>query len=424
MGTLMPQRRSLLALALLITVLLTSACATTVGKGAPTVALSPTVTPVLTPPPLTIKPAHPLTWTAHQLPPGLNLTPYNWNGPALAQSDGDTAYLCNLANGQAQIWVTHDRAEHWTMSGSVPVTSSMTECYIAVDAMQPRQALLRTYKLVCCQIVSYEGRIYQTTDGGVTWTQRDAPAEETPLFSNLASLGGVSYTLAGTLPRSHDISGYVALFMSKDGMRTWRRIDAGVFMQKGGRTERFIERFWLGSSGELLAAVINNTAATTFDLWRSGDQGAHWSQIRTGRSGTVYPLVVADGQGQRFWRACAAYQTLGDYTHPPVQQISCTVDGGKTWLDTGGDNSYHINIFAQATDGALLAVTPNPFRGEHALKLLRIVPGQSAWESLGALSPAGGDVRTAGAGSEVLWSVMRPDNYGQPLTTVYTATYP
>src|SRR5262245_53601571 len=106
-------RRGFSMLVLLTAVLLTSACATSVAKKTPTATLSPTATPVLTPPPLIIKPAHPLTWTAHQLPPGLKLTPYNWDGPALSQSDGDTAYLCNLANGQAQVWVTHDRAEHW-----------------------------------------------------------------------------------------------------------------------------------------------------------------------------------------------------------------------------------------------------------------------------------------------------------------------
>jgi hypothetical protein len=211
--------------------------------------------------------------------------------------------------------------------------------------------------------------------------------------------------------------------MSKDGIRTWTRIDGNIFLKNGDRTERYIAGFWPGSSGEVLAQVINNMAVTTYELWRSGDQGAHWSQIGMAHSGTVYPLVVGDGQNQRFWRACAAYQTLGDYTHPPVQQISCTVDGGKTWLDTCA-NSFGIRIFAQATDGALLAVTPNTYSGAPATKLLRITPGQSRWESRGALSPAGGDVRTAGAGPEVLWSVMRPDNYGQPLTTVYTTTYP
>ena len=124
----MSQRCRLPILFLLFVMLLASACATSIAKTEPTTTLSPTATPVLTPPPLTIKPAHPLTWTAHQLPPGLKLTPYNWDGPALAQSDGDTAYLCDLANGQAQVWATHDRAAHWIVVGSVPVASGVTSC--------------------------------------------------------------------------------------------------------------------------------------------------------------------------------------------------------------------------------------------------------------------------------------------------------
>jgi photosystem II stability/assembly factor-like uncharacterized protein len=423
----MPRRYAPLAIALLAVVLLAPGCA----RPAAPVARTPSVAPTATapPPPLAIAPAHPVVWTAHQLPPRLRLTGCYLNCPALAQSEGATAYLCDLANGQAQVWVTHDRAEHWTMAGSVPVTSSMTECYIAVDALQPRQALLRTYKLQCCQVVSYEGRIYLTTDGGVTWTPRDAPAEETPLVSNLATVGGVSYTLAGTLPRSACNSCYQALYMSKDGMRTWRRIDAGIFIQKGGRSERFVERFWLGSSGELLAAV-NKYTAGTHELWRSADQGAQWSQIGMGRSGMVDPggiypggIIVADGQNQRFWRACAAYQKFGDRTHPPVQQISCTLDGGATWLDTGGDNSYHVEAFAQARDGALLAVTPNPTHEKPPATLLRVTPGQSAWESLGAL-PVRDAPQAPQAAAGTLWLLKPPANDSDALTTVYTATYP
>ncbi len=50
--------------------------------------------------------------------------------------------------------------------------------------------------MLCCAGVTTRVRTYLTTDGGVTWTPRDAPAEETPMFSNLASVGGVSYALA------------------------------------------------------------------------------------------------------------------------------------------------------------------------------------------------------------------------------------
>jgi len=173
----------------------------------------------------------------------------------------------------------------------------------------------------------------------MTWTPRDAPTEDTPLFSNRASVGGVSDTLVGTLLPSRCDSCYNALFMSRDGMRTWRRIDAGVFIQKGGRIERDSSRFWLESSGELLTETNNHMSPPFDELWRSSDQGAHWSQIGIGSSGMVDPggigpgdIIVADRRPQLFWRACAAYQHSGGRTHPPVQQISCTVDGGATWL--------------------------------------------------------------------------------------------
>ncbi len=81
----MSQRCRLPILPLLFVVLLASACATRVATKTPTATQAPTATPVLTPPPLSIKLAHPLVWTAHQLPSGLKLTPYNWDGPALAR---------------------------------------------------------------------------------------------------------------------------------------------------------------------------------------------------------------------------------------------------------------------------------------------------------------------------------------------------
>jgi photosystem II stability/assembly factor-like uncharacterized protein len=419
----MPWRRSILALALLLIVVLTSACGTTFARR------TPTATPVLTPPPLTIKPAHPLVWTAHQLPPGLKLTQYNWDGPALTQSDGDTAYLCQLMNGQAQVWATHDRAEHWTMAGSVPVASGMTECYIAVDAMKPRQALLRTYKFVCCAVVSYESRIYLTTDGGVTWTPRDAPAEETPLFSTLASLGGVSYILAGTIPHSACSACYSALYRSKDGMRTWTRIDADIFLMSGSYSERYVSRFWLGLAGELLAYVTNNGPTVGSELWRSSDQGKHWSLLgNTGNANFPNDFVVQGNQGTHFWRACAQNETAGDYTHPPTQRISCTLDGGATWLDTGGDNTYDMDVFAQATDGAVLAVTPSPVHGKVGRTITRTIPGRSTWESLGSPPssvPIGQTPKYVAVGETgVLWLMKQPASYGEPLTTIYTATYP
>jgi hypothetical protein len=69
----MPRRYAPLPVALLTVVLLASSCA----RPAAPVSRTPSVAPTATapPPPLAIAPAHPVVWTAHQLPPGLKLTP-------------------------------------------------------------------------------------------------------------------------------------------------------------------------------------------------------------------------------------------------------------------------------------------------------------------------------------------------------------
>jgi hypothetical protein len=424
----MPRRRSPPALILLLAVLLTSACATTVAKKAST------ATPAPTPPPLTIKSAHPVAWTAHQWPSGLTLRTDilrpsywigYWLGPQLSQSDGDTAYFCVVGHGQAQVWATHDWLATWTMTGSIPVASRVTDCYIAVDALQTRQAVLQTYA-PDGKLGEYTGEMhtYLTTNGGATWTPRDVQSGVTPILLRLASVGGVSYALAATWPRSHCSDCFVAaLYMSKDGMLTWSRIDGDLVLTPG-HSVRSVIRFWLGSSGELLAELGDSTNGDTIELWRSVNQGTHWTQIRL--PAVTGSLFVANGQNQRFWRVCEAYIIVGGgNSHPPYQQITCTLDGGATWHDTGGPNSDGIFVIAQAPDGALLGATPDPYRGD-ATNLMRVVPGQSAWESLGAIPAGLGsiEVSEAGSGSIVLWRVAQPAVLGVLPTTIYTATYP
>jgi hypothetical protein len=293
-----------------------------------------------------------------------------------------------------------------------PVAGEADSCEVRADQLDARRAIVLLFNSKpsdhCCGAGSYI--YYRTADGGATWTPIDIPADNTPLIAEVATQGGVTYALAATLSHSRCGDCYASLSISQDGMLTWNRIDAGVF---GYDTKRFIARFWIGATGELLAQITNNAGVTTDELWRSGDQGAHWTQIALGKSGRVIDFIVAEDQGPQFWRACAIYEALGDYTHPPVQQISCTLDGGATWLDTGGENNYHMDVFAQASDGAVLAVTPSPFHGEVAKTLVRVAPGQSAWESLGALPLSGAPQYVASDGTAALW-----------FAGSYTATYP
>ena len=82
-----------------------------------------------------------------------------------------------------------------------------------------------------------------------------------------------------------------------------------------------------------------------------------------------------------------------------------------------------MEAFAQARDGALLAVTPNPTHEKPPSTLLRVTPGQSAWESLGAL-PVRDAPQAPQVAAGTLWLLKPPVNDGDALTTVYTATYP
>ena len=112
-----------------------------------------------------------------------------------------------------------------------------------------------------------------------------------------------------------------------------------------------------------------------------------------GRSGMADPggidpggIIVADGQNQRFWRACAAYQKSGDRTHPPVQQISCTLDGSATWRTLVATIATTWTRLRWRATARSWRLRHNPFASARLPRhLLRVTPGQSAWESLGAL---------------------------------------
>ena len=64
-----------------------------------------------------------------------------------------------------------------------------------------------------------------------------------------------------------------------------------------------------------------------------------------------------------------------------------------------------------------MAVTPNPAHDESPTKLLRVTPGQRAWESLGAL-PFKDAPQAPFVAAGTVWLL------NDALTMIYTATYP
>ena len=250
----MPRHRSLSTMVLLLAVLLTSACATSVAKKAPTATLLPTATPVLTPPPLTIKPARRLTWTVHQLPFTVPVGESYSTNVAFSQAESATAYACAASAQGIRVWVTRDRADHWTAGADI--AEAATGCDMMVDDAHPETAILRSLRGGISTVLNN----YLTRDAGASWALLAAPSPDTPFYRQLKTQQGVTYAAAATPPRSR-CDCFSALYMSKDGMRTWSRIDAGI--QAAGRFPRLLvqrrrghyggDRQWLFWTGGAVA---------------------------------------------------------------------------------------------------------------------------------------------------------------------------
>jgi hypothetical protein len=382
--------------------------------------------PVGTPPSLDIKAAHSLTWQKHTMPMagGLTSDPGWGTWLAIAPGDGNTAYACGWAGqtGLWQLWATRDQAEHWTLGATIASDRTLNyDCLLVVDARQPARiiALVLPRAAYGANTPSGEVQSYVSVDGGATFAKLAAPANDTPLYTALATHSNTTYALArGTCTLCKQ-----ALYRSADGMKTWARADTGVFEENNGRATRSIFAFWTATSGDLLATVASGLSS---ELWRSTDGGDHWNAFAqtwgsvTG-SGSISNMgIVAAGGQAAFWRACVSNSKVlsktkddtNEYSVKHTMEVTCTVDGGRTWLTTGSrEANVDTQILAQAPDGAVLATTNSA--------LVRIAPGQQQWDSLG--SAPGIFTFTyalsADGKSGVFWSNLTSEG-------IYTATYP
>jgi hypothetical protein len=414
----MSRRHSELLLTVLSIVLLTSACATTAAKK------TPSATPGLTPPALSIKPARPLVWIAHQLPFAVPLGRIYNTGLFFSQADGATAYACVETGQNVRVWVTRDKAVHWIHSADVP--GAADSCRVTVDDAYPETAILLTYHAIDdhCQACNHgDYRNYLTRDAGATWTPLVAPSPETPLYGLLKTHGSVTYATAATIPHSHCGDCHTTLYASKDDMRTWAPMDNDILA-----AGRFAYVFWLNDVGEILAATTNRGAGQD-ELWLTTDQGAHWKAWSVTHADS---FLVPEGQRQRFWRACGVTSSMSSNAPPNSPGLTCTLDGGATWTPSGGSGGTIATLESSAQfmtpDGAALRAnyvgSSSGWDAEITGEVQRAIPDKQGWESLGTLPASGTLALSTGGQTSILWLLKRPTNDGVALTTIYIATYP
>lgn len=335
--------------------------------------------------------AAPLDWRTVTAPP-------NFQGMSVmdvSPADGNTLYACGSESqaqgGSVALWVSRDRAAHWQRATAIPARTATNLCFLQADMQSPGTAVVAvtwTPMGASPQISTFTS--YLTNDYGLHWTPLTFPRPA--IIYQLATQGATTYAIL-----RGDTSDELAV--SADGLRTWKRVDTGI-------TPGLLQAsaFWLNpTSGALLVWWSG--------LWESADGGAHWTQLQVPGGALADPsanVVVRQPVAGEPWQLCVATNNTLDRSDPQPNKLTCSKDGGVTWVQRPGLNITFANgakgsfvapvsVFAIADDGAVLAEEI----GLSGQVLYRLPAGGQQWQSLGqapSTSASYGYVPTPGNG--------------------------
>ena len=391
------------ALVLLLAALLLAGCGgttTEAGTSGTRTPAAPTATRIAATP--TLPPA-PLSWEDATLPAGYigGIVSYPLGPLAVAPQDGNTAYACARAtphNGVpatvgTAIWVTQDRAQHWTQLAPLPVVSQLlTSCWIVPDAVDPSivvagvswaraGALGEPLYMQSAQFVSF--------DGGAAW--QPLTGFQPFVVTWLATYHGTTMAEVDT-----DVPavGYGAFWISYDGMRTWQASSSAA--------AQYASISINPTTGELLGVGGNDAGSNTVPLETSDDFGLHWTPIVTPTQATP---IVSPPEGSQPRRLCVLAQAADNASNKATDTgsntggtLMCSMDGGKTWSQrpqleitytdpNTGPGSQIASECAVGPDGTVYADMPAimPTIPDSAIPdtVYRLAPGSDHWQSLG-----------------------------------------
>ena len=428
---------TILSAALLVTLLLGAGCGrTTTGAG--TSGPHPTATTVATPT-SAILPEAPLSWTVgHGLPSSpcaMNVSGQFDVGGINDPSDGNTAYTCEptaSSAGGLAIWVTHDRAQHWTELAPLPSVGRQVDvCIITPDAADPSIVVvavswepLHEFSGPPIQHFVPDFVQFVSFDGGAHWQPLDGPEPFLVLW--LATYHGT--TLASLMYSS----GSTHLWRSTDQLQTWHELPQTPSL------EPFINPV----NGDLLTLDVD--VDNQGDIDESTDLGQHWTSHPVPSDLYNGGILVSPPVAGQPWRLCG-------YVTPSLSSsgtgtLMSSTDGGRTWTErpqigtTFENTSKDLVVpetilpVAVGADGTIYAVLQESdlqsLAGPPA-GLYQLTPQATRWQPL-TLPPgdAAGDTPSSSAtvyttdlaGSGILWTApsglnMAPSGWAGPFPT-------
>jgi hypothetical protein len=376
-----------------------------------------------------------LTWQNVSLPQGLGLV-FGSRGVGLypSPSDGDTAYVCATSqenpSAHPHMWVTHDRALHWSRLADVPTTRDATACDLGVDRLDPRVLTVTAYlagadggsqtppELSGSQTPPEQWQQFVSVDGGKTWSSYTAVGSVFLLGSQIhATWQGKTYATRYPFPLRSDTL-LSRLYVSDDQMRTWTEIDGPILSSPAVRAlpaaMQSIGSVQVNpSTGELLVILAG------LQLWDSRDGGAHWTQLAVPIQAlrgqyapdSSYPIqrvaIAAPAAGQP-WHICALIQPATIHKDTPFPLV-CTSDGGTTWTTRLG---LIFPACVESCEGVssppgalepLGVLADGAVFGRDSVGILRLPPDAtsvSAWVRLGEFP------RLPGSGSDPRYQIV------------------
>jgi hypothetical protein len=407
--------------ALIVTVLLVAGCGRAtahIGSSGPHATVTPT-SPVL--------PGTPLSWTAGSLPLGNTMFSFgssdSLSSMFIAPTDGNTAYSCVIpasASVGPGIWVTHDRAQHWTALAVLPpVAHQLSICTLIPDAadrsiMVASVSWARPTDLFGAplQVAIKEYMQFVTFDGGAHWNQLNGPGPFELKW--LATYHATTVAMLDT-----DASGGSEnMWISTDQMQTWHELTQAPVGQPSINP----------ATGALL--VLGGTGNSQEQISESSDLDQHWTSYAMPIDSGNMPPLVSLPVGSQPWRICGIAGTVS-VSPSSAGTLMCSLDSGRTWtsrpqLITTFDNTdkglivpQAANVVAVGADGTIYAVMPSSMwpMGISA-GLYQLTPQATRWQPL--TFPPGDAVDTTDIpGSGILWAV--PGELGPGLAGPFPA---
>ena len=235
----------------------------------------------------------------------------------ISPSDGNTAYSCMWpasASVGPDIWVTHDRAQHWTQITPLPPAHRKLDiCGLLLDAADPSIVVASVSWMRQKDLFGAPPQIFLAAftefvsfDGGAHWQLLRGPGLFMPEW--VATYHGT------TVAELETADGSVNLWMSTDQMQSWRKLDLAPSGQL----------FINPSTGDLL--MLGGGNGNPEQIYESSDLGQHWTSFPMPLNYFAEYQLVSYSVGDPSWHICGSSEAASN-----KDTYMCTTDSGRTW---------------------------------------------------------------------------------------------